>query len=281
MSQTLAIIQARTTSSRLPGKVLQDISGQPMLVHVVERTLRAELVDQAVVATTTDPSDDPIVELCKKRGYACFRGSLHDVLDRFYQAACQYEAGVIVRITADCPLIDPRLIDLTLRAFWGEIQGLPGRISQQLLNTEGLAFPFDFTANRLPPPWSRTYPIGLDTEVCSMAALARAWREADQKYQREHVMPYLYDDIGVNFDQPCRFRVLQIDHEQNLGSLRWTVDTPIDLEVVRQIFSHFIGREDFSWLDVVELIKRDPLLGEINANVVHKNVYDFDQRAKD
>ena len=281
MSQTLAIIQARTTSSRLPGKVLQDISGQPMLVHVVERTLRAELVDQAVVATTTDPSDDPIVELCKKRGYACFRGSLHDVLDRFYQAACQFEAGVIVRITADCPLIDPRLIDLTLRAFWGEIQGLPGRISQQLLNTEGQAFPFDLTANRLPPPWSRTYPIGLDTEVCSMAALARAWREADQKYQREHVMPYLYDDIGVNFDQPCRFRVLQIDHKQNLGSLRWTVDTPIDLEVVRQIFSHFIEEEDFSWLDVVELIKRDPLLGEINANVVHKNVYDFDQRAKD
>jgi spore coat polysaccharide biosynthesis protein SpsF len=281
MRRTVAIIQARTTSSRLPGKVLQEISGVPMLVRVVERTLRAKLVDQAVVATTTEPADDPIAALCVEQGYACFRGSLHDVLDRFYQAARKFEADVIVRITADCPLIDPGLIDLTLRAFWGNERFLPGRISQKPLNTDGQAYPFDFAANRLPPPWSRTFPIGLDTEICSMVALARAWREADQKYQREHVMPYLYDDIGVDFDQPSRFRVLQIDHEEDLGTLRWTVDTPPDLEVVRRIYAHFNSKADFSWLDVVDLIKRDPALGEINANVVHKNVYDFDQRAKD
>lgn len=98
MSRTIAIVQARTTSSRLPGKVLQEIAGQPMLVHVVERTSRARMVDQVVVATTTDPADEPIVELCVTQGYACFRGSLHDVLDRFYQAAQVFDAGVIVRI---------------------------------------------------------------------------------------------------------------------------------------------------------------------------------------
>jgi spore coat polysaccharide biosynthesis protein SpsF len=252
-----------------------------MLVHVVERTSRAHLVDETIVATTTDPSDDPIAELCGEHGYTYFRGSLHDVLDRFYQAAHKYEADAVVRITGDCPLIDPGLIDLTLGAFWGHLRDVPGRVSLKPLNMEGQAYPFDFAANRLPPPWRRTYPIGLDTEVCSMAALERAWGEADQKYQREHVMPFLYDDIGVDFDQPSRFRVLQIDHEQNLGSLRWTVDTQPDLKLVRRIFSHFNGKEDFSWLDVVDLIKREPALGEINADVVHKNVYDFDRRAKD
>jgi spore coat polysaccharide biosynthesis protein SpsF (cytidylyltransferase family) len=114
-----------------------------------------------------------------------------------------------------------------------------------------------------------------------MAALTRAWQEAEQRYQREHVMPYLYDDIGVNFDQPSRFRVLQIDHERDLGALRWTVDTPIDLEVVRKIFSSFSGKDNFSWLDVVDLFERDPELGTLNASVVHKDVYDFDRRVKD
>ena len=281
MSHTVAIIQARTTSSRLPGKVLQEIAGQPMLVRVVERTRHAAMINQVVVATTSDPSDEPIVELCQRQGYACFRGSLHDVLDRFYQAARKFEAGVIVRITADCPLIDPDVIDLTVRAFMGQEREQPGRISQHPVNMDGQIYPFDFTANRLPPPWKRTFPIGLDTEVCSLAALERAWKEANQKYQREHVMPYLYDDVGVNFDQPCRFRVLQIDHTQNLGSMRWTVDTPPDLEVVRKIYSRFDGKDDFSWLDVLALFEREPELAELNANVVHKHLYDYDQRTKD
>jgi len=279
MSRTIAIIQARTTSSRLPGKVLQEIAGQPMLVHVVERTSRARMVDQVVVATTTDPSDEPIVELCAAQGYACFRGSLHDVLDRFYQAAQAFDAGVIVRITADCPLIDPGVIDLTVKAFLGLERGLPGRISQRLMNMEGQPYPFDFAANRLPPPWKRTYPIGLDTEVCSLAALECAWKEADRKYQREHVMPYLYDDVGVNFDQPCRFRALQIDHAQNFGAQRWTVDTPPDLEVVRCVFDRFDGRDDFTWLDVLALFEREPELLEINAQIQHKTAFDIDERA--
>lgn len=281
MRRIVVIVQARTSSSRLPGKVLQEIAGQPMFVRVVQRLARAEMINQIVVATTTDPSDEPIAVLCSERGFPCFRGSLHDVLDRFYQAALAFRADVIVRITADCPIIDPGLVDLTVKAFLGSECSLPGRISQRASNLEGQPYPFDFAANRLPPPWKRTYPIGLDTEVCSMKALERAWIEADQKYQREHVMPYLYDDVGVNFDQACRFRVLQIDHAQDCGAYRWTVDTPADLEVVRRIYERFDGKDDFTWLDVLRLFEREPELAFLNAGVVHKHLYDFDQRAKD
>jgi spore coat polysaccharide biosynthesis protein SpsF len=202
-------------------------------------------------------------------------------LDRFYQAALAYHADIIVRITADCPVIDPRLVDLTVKAFLGLERDLPGRISLQATNLGGQPYPFDFAANRLPPPWKRTFPIGLDTEVCSLQALERAWNAADQKYQREHVMPYLYDDIGVDFNRPCRFRVLQIDHTQDCGAYRWTVDTASDLEVVRRIYSHFGGQDDFTWQDVLCLFESKPELAEINASVVHKHLYDFDQRAKD
>ena len=114
-----------------------------------------------------------------------------------------------------------------------------------------------------------------------MEALERAWNEADQKYQREHVMPYLYDDVGINFDQPCKFRVLQIDHPHDFGILRWTVDTPPDLEVIRRIFSRFEGKNEFSWLDVLALFEREPELADLNANIVHKHLYDYDSRAKD
>jgi spore coat polysaccharide biosynthesis protein SpsF len=281
MSRIVVIVQARTTSSRLPGKVLQEIAGQPMLVRVVQRLARAETIHQVVVATTTDPSDDPIAALCSVNGYPCYRGSLHDVLDRFYQAALAYHADIIVRITADCPIIDPRLVDLTVKAFLGLEHNLPGRISQRANNLNGQPYPFDFAANRLPPPWKRTFPIGLDTEVCSLPALERAWKEADQKYQREHVMPYLYDDVGIDFDRPCRFRVLQIDHAPDCGAYRWTVDTPSDLEVVRRIYEHFAGQDDFTWLDVLSLFEQEPGLAKLNAGVVHKHLYDFDQRAKD
>ena len=131
MSCTVVFVQARTSSSRLPGKVLQGIAGEPMLVRVVERLARAKMIDQVVVATTTDPVDEPIFALCSERGYECFRGSLYDVLDRYYRAAKAYQADVIVRITADCPIIDPGLVDLTVRAFFGLEVSLPGRISQR------------------------------------------------------------------------------------------------------------------------------------------------------
>lgn len=176
-----AIIQARMSSSRLPGKVMQDLAGKPMLLRVVERARKASLVDSVWVATTSDPSDDPIQELCAAQRIPFLRGSMHDVLDRYYQTAREAGAQAIVRITADCPLLDPQLVDATIQAF------LDGR---------------DFAANRLPPPWTRSFPIGLDTEVCSFRALERAWKEAEQPYQREHVMPYLYE--GVKFERISR-----------------------------------------------------------------------------
>lgn len=280
-SKTAVIIQARMGSSRLPGKVLLDIAGQPMLARVVERARRAKTVDQVIVATTTEPDDDPVAHFCHARGYVCYRGSLQDVLDRYYQAARLFQVSVIVRLTADCPLIDPELIDQTVRAFQ--------------------AGGFDFACNRLPPPYSRTYPIGLDVEVCTFEALQRAWREADQPHQREHVMPYLYEEArsvrwrarleaGIQ-DMPVpafiddapqgHFRVLQLDYSLDYGSLRWTVDTPQDLELVRQVYAHMSGRVDsFTWLEVLELFHREPSLAQINAGIRHKTYQEVDERIK-
>ncbi|MEA4907849.1 MAG: glycosyltransferase family protein [Anaerolineaceae bacterium] len=251
--KTIAIIQARMSSSRLPGKVLKDIAGKPMLGHVVERVCQAKGVDEVVVATTTAPDDAAIEEYCRAQGIPVYRGSLYDVLDRFYQAALQYQADVVVRVTADCPLIDPGVIDLTLDAF----------------HASGA----DFAANRLPPPWKRTYPIGLDTEVCSLAALERAWKEATQAYQREHVMPYLYDQDG-------RFKVQVVDHDPDYGALRWTVDTPEDLEFVRRVFQLLDGSQVFTWLDILALTQQHPELAAINAGVRHKTATDIDERLK-
>jgi spore coat polysaccharide biosynthesis protein SpsF len=278
----IAIVQARMGSSRLPDKVCLDIGGYPMLVRVLERTRRSRMLSDIVVATTTSPTDDPIEKLCQERDYACFRGSLYDLLDRYYQTACQYEADVIVRITADCPLIDPAVIDHTVMEFLG------GSFPDEMISSDML--PWDFAANRLPPPWKRTYPIGLDTEVCTFAALQRAWKEAEQPYQREHVMPYLYDlerskhysSLDPNLKErtipPNYFRVLQVDHDPDLGFYRWTVDTSDDLELVRKIYAYFGNRDDFIWLDVLDLFQKHPELADINAKVQHKSVHDVDQR---
>jgi spore coat polysaccharide biosynthesis protein SpsF len=249
--RTIAIIQGRMNSSRLPGKVLLDIGGQPMLLRVVERVRRAQSVDAVVVATTDDPTDDPIESLCAAREIPCYRGSQFDVLDRFYQAARRFEAQVIVRVTADCPVIDPQVIDQVVRAF----------------HESGA----DFACNRLPPPWKRTWPIGLDTEVCSFAGLERAWKEAEKPFEREHVMPYFYDTEG-------RFKVVVVDHEPDYGSLRWTVDTPEDLHLLREIFARLEGHDTFSWLDVLALVHKEPELSQINATVQAKVTMDVDQR---
>ena len=251
--RVVAIIQARMSSSRLPGKVLKDIGGKTMLERVIERAQMARRVNAVTVATTVDPSDDALAAFCEQKGIACLRGSLQDVLDRYYQAAKQFQADVIVRLTADCPLLDPGLVDETIRAFF----------DQQA----------DFAANRLPPPFKRTYPIGLDVEVASFGALEQAWKEAGQLYEREHVMPYLYDQEG-------RFKVVRIDHSRDLGHYRWTVDTPQDLELIRVVVKRLAEKPDFTWLDVLALFEADPALGQINADVHHKSFLDVDERAK-
>lgn len=286
-ARIIAIIQARMTSSRLPAKVLLDIAGQPMLALVVGRARQAQTVNEVVVATTTDASDEPLVSYCQTKDFPCSRGSLHDVLERYYQTALACRAEVIVRITADCPLIDPDLIDLAVRYFLGQEGDLPpGRGT-------GRTFPWDFVANRLPPPWGRTYPIGLDVEVCSFEALSRARNEAQEKHQREHVMPFLYENSPIadsrrlytytppdeNIPGKPAFRALLVNHEVDYGSLRWTVDTPQDLEVVRHIFAHFAPRSDFSWLETLAYYQSNPALAQTNASVRHKNLYDVDERA--
>ncbi len=249
--KTVAIIQARMSSTRLPGKVLKMAEGRTMLDRMVERVRKAELVDEVVVATTTDPSDEPVIELCQKLKTPVFRGSLQDVLDRFYQAAVIHQADIIVRLTGDCPLIDPVLIDDVVRAL----------IEQKA----------DFACNRLPPPMTRTYPIGLDVEACTFHALERAWKEAGEKHEREHVLPYLYS-------VPGRFKVVQLNHSEDLGGLRWTLDTLEDLKLLEQIYARFNGRNDFSWLDVLDLFRREPQLAEINGQVHHKSYLDFEKK---
>ncbi len=272
--RTVAIIQARMGSSRLPGKVMLDLGGKPMLQWVVERTRRATQVHQVMVATTDDPADDPIVAFCEAHNIPCYRGSTFDVLDRYYQAARSQLAEIVVRITADCPLIDPGLIDRTLDAFFGRIQKQDKLIGTRpaSLPVPTRRFPFDFVANRLPPPFGRTYPIGLDVEVCTFSGLELVWDAAVEPFEREHVMPYFYE-------QPGRFGVLLVNHTEDLGHLRWTVDTPQDLEFVRQVVARFAGRDDFTWLDVLDLVRREPHLSQINAHVQHKTMTDTDARA--
>jgi spore coat polysaccharide biosynthesis protein SpsF len=231
--------------------VLEDIHGAPMLARVVDRARRAQSVDRILVATTTDPEDQAVVEFCQRRGYDLFRGHPTDVLDRYFRAAQTSKARVIVRLTADCPLIDPGVIDKTVQAF---MTASP---------------PVDFATNRYID--DRTYPIGLDTEVCSFGALRQAWERADQPHQREHVMPYLYEEEG-------RFRTLHVRTTPSYGSLRWTVDTPDDLAFVRQVYANFAGRDDFSWLDVLRLLDEHPELAQVNAAVQRKKLTDVDDR---
>lgn len=262
-------------SSRLPGKVLLDIGGKPMLQWVIERTRRAAQVHEVMVATTDDPSDDPIAAFCTARGVPYYRGSAFDVLDRYYNAARSQLAEIVVRITADCPLIDPLLIDRTLDAFMGRFQKQDELIGTRPANlaVPTRRFPFDFVANRLPPPFRRTYPIGLDVEVCTFSGLEMVWDAAIEPFEREHVMPYFYE-------QPGRFGVLLVNHTEDLGALRWTVDTPEDLAFVREVAARFNGQNNFTWLDVLDLVRREPQLAAINAHIQHKSMTDTDHRAQ-
>ena len=265
--RVVAIIQGRMSSSRLPGKILADIAGQPMLTRVFTRTSRAQTLDGVIFATTTDASDDPVAEYCDFSGISYTRGSLFDVLDRYYQTALQVKAYVVVRITADCPVIDPVLVD---------------DVVNTLLEDE-----YDFVCNRLPPPWNRTYPIGLDVEACTFKALKKAWKEAKEPQHREHAMPYFYEGVELSAisrqlsegTSPRGFRIALLNHTTDFGDYRWTVDTPEDLEFMRQIYSRFDGRDNFTWKEMLDLVHDEPKLMEINAGIQHKTLKDVDKRA--
>lgn len=221
-----------------------------MLGRMLDRLGRAQAIDGLAVATTTAPEDDAVIRVCEARGVFCVRGHPTDVLDRYHAAAERLSAQVIVRLTGDCPVIDPVLVDECVRTF---LEAAP---------------PVDLVLNRL--PWSRTYPIGLDTEVLSRAALDTAWREARELHQREHVVPFLYENLD-------RFRMMHLQAEADYGAYRWTVDTPEDLELVRRIYRAFNGRDDFGWRDILALVERDPALAGINAHVVHRTHRDVDR----
>ena len=251
MGKTVAIIQARMGSSRLPGKVLLDLGGQSMLSRVLNRTGRAPGLDELVVATTTEPGDDALQAFCEHSGVRCFRGDPYDVLDRYYQCAKMVDAEMVVRITADCPFIAPEEITRVLKAF-----------------QKGS---YDFVANRLPPPFKRTSPIGMDTEVVSFANLERAWQEAKEPYEREHVMPYFYDTPG-------RFRVKLVQRRPSLGHLRFTVDTPEDLALARDVFAAFDNRDDFTLEDLLAANGRHPEWQASVSAVKHKGFRDVDKR---
>jgi len=271
----VAIIQARMASSRLPGKVMKLLGGKPMLEWVVRRARAASLVDLVVVATTTDPSDDELAAWCAAKGIPCYRGHPYDVLDRYYKSAFAHRAAVVVRLTADCPFLDPALVDELLERFLSALPRL------------------DFAANRLPQPWGRSFPIGLDAEVMTEAALERAWSEAGEPHQREHVTPYFYDDAPVDalrFDEkaprwreittPRGFRIALWHAPSPLGNLRWTVDTPQDLQFARAVVD-LLPNEFFSWHDLLRLLEEHPELQKINANVKHKTHRDVDKRMID
>ncbi len=237
--KVVGIIQARMGSTRLPGKVLKDLGGASVLARVVNRARRAALLDRVVVATSTQPRDDAIAHECEGLLVESFRGDEEDVLDRYYQAARMFSADAIVRITADCPLIDPDLIDTTIRVF----------LEQKV----------DYATHSL----VITYPRGLDVEVFTADALTHAWRAAKELYQRVHVTPYIYEN-------PDTFKILSITAEEDYSKYRWTLDTVDDLKLLRAVYSHLGNRDDFGWREVLELVKSHPELTELNSHVRQK-----------
>lgn len=238
--KTFAIIQARMGSTRLPGKVLMDLVGEPMLARVINRVRRAQTIDDVVIATTNLAQDNVLEQVCRTHGWLCFRGSENDVLDRYYQAARQFGADIIVRITSDCPLIDPDVIDQVVRAYHVEPS-------------------VDYASNVLP---IRTFPRGLDTEVFGFETLERLWHQDQNPATREHVTQYIYKHLG-------EFNTRGITHSQDLSHLRWTVDTPQDLMFVRKIYEHF-GNDSFSWHDGLAVLQEHPDWQRINAHIQQK-----------
>ena len=232
-----AIIQARSSSRRLPGKVLLPLAGAPMLARQIERIARASSLDQLLLATSDLPEDDAVAAIATAAGIACYRGSLDDVLDRFYRAASAAKADHVVRLTGDCPLIDPAVIDGCV-AFYRDGG-------------------FDYATNALEPTW----PDGLDVEVMRFAALETAWREASTMLEREHVTPF----INRN---PDRFRVGHYRGPLDLSAMRWTVDERRDYSLVSGVYERLYPADPrFTTEDVLELLRRDPALARINVGI--------------
>lgn len=222
----VALLQARMTSCRLPGKVLMPILGRPMLLRQIERVQKSTLIDKLVIVTSTDASDDAIKKLCDMNNLACYRGALDDVLDRYYRAACYYRADIIVRLTGDCPLSDPEVIDKVVRVY--------------------LDSDCDYASNTLNPQ----YPDGYDVEVFNSDVLYRAWVSATKKNDREHVTQYIVKN-------PDLFKLKNIDSEFDFSFWRLTVDYEDDYFLIKKIYQkmHSAGDEIMDLPSVIEIIK--------------------------
>jgi glutamate-1-semialdehyde 2,1-aminomutase len=234
--KVVAIVQARMGSTRLPNKVMNQIGGVPMIELLLARLARADKIDQIVLATSIDERNTPLVQHVQKLGYVCVLGSECDVLERYLLAARQAQADVVVRITGDCPLIDPGLVDRAIEQF--KLGGV------------------DYLSNAVPA----TYPDGLDTEVFSLQVLERAGRESQDPFDREHVTPYLR--------RPGLFKTDVMRNAEDLSSLRWTVDEPADFDVVSKVFAHFAPDIYFSWTEVLDLQRSKPALFADNHNII-------------
>lgn len=231
---TAVFVQARMGSSRLPGKVMREVSGCPMIDHILSRLSAAKLVDLIVLATSTDPANDELARYVSDQGTAVFRGQETDVLDRYYQTALAYPCDVIVRVTGDCPLVDPALVDEAIERF----------------RREGV----DYLSNTQVPG----YPDGLDVEVFTFAALERAAIEATTPFDREHVTPYM---------RKAGLKLSEFHSTNDYSALRLTVDEAADLDVVRSIYAAFAPRTNFGWLEVLELWHTSPEIFAANTAI--------------
>jgi spore coat polysaccharide biosynthesis protein SpsF len=244
MMKTVIITQARMTSTRLPGKVLKEVRGKSLLAYQIERLRRIPGIDEIIVATTENTSDDVLVRYCEKLSVTTYRGPEHDVLARYFGAAETARADVVVRVTSDCPLIDPDVSKNVIQYYLENIAG------------------FDYVSNTL----KRTYPRGLDTEVFTFGALKTAHLEATQTYEREHVTPFIYN-------HPVRFRIGQVTDSVDRNSQRWTVDTPEDFEFVRRILETvYPDKPDFSKDDVFKALEFHPDWLNINGHILQKKL---------
>lgn len=241
----VAIIQARMGSTRLPGKVMKDILGKPVIIWDLDRIYLSKLIDEIVVAIPYGKENDVIIDTIKEYNdkIVTTRGSEDDVLDRYYQAAVQTNADVVVRITSDCPLIDSAVID---------------NVIEQFLNND-----CDYCSNSL----IRTYPRGLDTEVFSFKALEEAYHEAKKDYEREHVTPYIIEN-------PDKFKLLNVANDIDLSHLRWTLDTKEDFEFIDAVYKKIYPKKQlFLMDDVLELLDMEPELIGINSHIEQKNIH--------
>ena len=243
----LGIIQARLSSQRLPKKTLQLVAGEPMLSRQIDRRNQCTNIDKIIVATSTNDEDDSIDEFCISNNIQVFRGDLNDVLDRFYKVSIQYNPDHVVRLTGDCPLTDPSIIDKLI-----DVHIVGG---------------FDYTSNTLNP----TYPDGLDVEVMKFSVLVDAWKHSKLKSEREHVTPYIKNS--------GKFTLHNVESENNYAHLRWTVDEQEDLSLIREIFNELLPKSpNFTSEEIINLFLRRPDLEKMNN--MHTRDYGYKKSLK-